>query len=290
MKYTQPLNEVEDAHYVNGDPTIGQTGSIIPAGALENPQREIVNAITDAGLTPSASNNSQLAQAISAKITAATSAIQTQINGKQATLTGAATSIASSNLTASRAVISNSSGKVAVSSTTSTELDYVHGVTSAIQNQINGKAGLSSNNNFTGTNTFVTQATSDRSQKPATTDWVKNWKEETTETVHVVVETYINGKSWYRVYDDKWIEQGGEIKCQSAWSSLTFLKPFANTNYHISGSSANNSLAQFTAQGTGAGTFASFMGLSTTGCQVYTGDDESFNNAYCRWFACGKGV
>jgi hypothetical protein len=80
-----------------------------------------------------------------------TSAIQTQIDAKQATITGAATTITTSNLTASRAVISNatgkvavsatpdSSGKVAVSSVTSTELSYVSGVTSAIQTQIDSK-------------------------------------------------------------------------------------------------------------------------------------------------------
>ncbi len=68
-----------------------------------------------------------------------TSAIQTQIDSKQATITGGASTIASSNLTASRALVSNSSGKVAVSSTTDTELGYVHGVTSAIQTQINSK-------------------------------------------------------------------------------------------------------------------------------------------------------
>ena len=66
-----------------------------------------------------------------------TSAIQTQLNSKQATLTGAATSIASSNLTASRALTSDVSGKVAVSSVTSTELDYLSGVTSSVQTQIN---------------------------------------------------------------------------------------------------------------------------------------------------------
>ena len=68
-----------------------------------------------------------------------TSAIQTQINGKQATVTGAATTIANSDLTANRALISNSSGKVAVSEVTSTELGYLDGVTSAIQTQINNK-------------------------------------------------------------------------------------------------------------------------------------------------------
>jgi len=68
-----------------------------------------------------------------------TSAIQTQINSKQATITGAATTIDDANLTASRAVISNASGKVAVSAVTDTELGYLDGVTSAIQTQINSK-------------------------------------------------------------------------------------------------------------------------------------------------------
>ena len=72
-------------------------------------------------------------------LTNVTSDIQTQINGKQATITGAASTITSSNLTASKALISNGSGKVAVLDTTSTELGYVHGVTSAIQTQINSK-------------------------------------------------------------------------------------------------------------------------------------------------------
>jgi hypothetical protein len=68
-----------------------------------------------------------------------TSAIQTQIDGKQATITGAATTIDDADLTASRAVISNASGKVAVSDVTDTELGYLDGVTSAVQTQIDGK-------------------------------------------------------------------------------------------------------------------------------------------------------
>ena len=73
-------------------------------------------------------------------VSGVTSAIQTQLNGKQATITGAATTITGSDLTASRVVVSNGSGKIDVSSTTSTELGYVHGVTSDIQTQINAKA------------------------------------------------------------------------------------------------------------------------------------------------------
>ena len=72
-----------------------------------------------------------------------TSAIQTQLDGKQASITGGASSITSSNLTASRALVSNSSGKVASSSVTSAELGYVSGVTSAIQTQLGNKLSTS---------------------------------------------------------------------------------------------------------------------------------------------------
>lgn len=65
--------------------------------------------------------------------------ITTLINGKEATITGAATTITSSDLTADKAVVSNASGKIAVSVVTSTELGYLSGVNSAIQTQINGK-------------------------------------------------------------------------------------------------------------------------------------------------------
>lgn len=74
-----------------------------------------------------------------------TSAIQTQIDSKQATITGGASTIVSSNLTADRALVSNGSGKVAVSSVTATELGYVSGVTNAIQTQIGTKLTASNN-------------------------------------------------------------------------------------------------------------------------------------------------
>lgn len=79
-----------------------------------------------------------------------TSNIQTQLNGKQATISGGASTITSSNLTTSRALISNSSGKVAVSTVTSTELGYLDGVTSSIQTQLDGKAASSHTHNYAG--------------------------------------------------------------------------------------------------------------------------------------------
>jgi len=73
-----------------------------------------------------------------------TSSIQTQIDGKQATITGGASTITSSNLTATRALVSDGSGKVSVSTVTSTELGHLSGVTSAIQTQLDAKVGLTS--------------------------------------------------------------------------------------------------------------------------------------------------
>ena len=90
------------------------------------------------------------------------SAIQTQLNNTNASLTdnsnriasnfsntaavearrvaniaGAVSTITTADLTASKAVVSDGSGKVAVSAVTATELGYVDGVTSAIQTQLN---------------------------------------------------------------------------------------------------------------------------------------------------------
>ncbi len=67
------------------------------------------------------------------------SAIQTQLDAKQATITGSASTIDTESLTADRAVISNGSQKIAVSDVTSTELGYLDGVTSAVQTQIDSK-------------------------------------------------------------------------------------------------------------------------------------------------------
>ena len=89
-----------------------------------------------------------------------TSAIQTQLDSKQATITGGATTIDTEDLTFDRALISSASGKVAVSVTSATELSYVDGVTSAIQTQLDAKA--SSTHNHTTANLTGFQVASGR--------------------------------------------------------------------------------------------------------------------------------
>ena len=65
MDYNKPFDQTNPAAgYVNGNPATNTAGSIPCAEGLEFPQREIVAAITAAGLTPSNADLTQLLQAI----------------------------------------------------------------------------------------------------------------------------------------------------------------------------------------------------------------------------------
>ena len=64
-------------------------------------------------------------------------------NGKQDAITGAASTVTTSNLTTNRVLISNASGKIATNAVTDTELNYLSGVTSNIQTQLNSKIASS---------------------------------------------------------------------------------------------------------------------------------------------------
>lgn len=53
-----------------------------------------------------------------------------------------------------------------------------------------------------------------------------------------IIETYIDNSSWYRIWaidstGKRWCEQGGTNYRTSTTNTITFLKPFANTNYTI---------------------------------------------------------
>lgn len=49
--------------------------------------------------------------------------------------------------------------------------------------------------------------------------------------IRFVKETYKSGTSWYRVWSDGWIEQGGVIP--NSTTSVTLHKPFTNTDYGV---------------------------------------------------------
>lgn len=84
----------------------------------------------------------------------AITATATELNNIPPAISGAATSVLSSDLSSGKVLISDGNGKIAASSGVSvTELNYVDGVTSSIQTQIDAKAPLL-NPVFSGTATI----------------------------------------------------------------------------------------------------------------------------------------
>lgn len=61
----------------------------------------------------------------------------------------------------------------------------------------------------------------------------------------VITSHYVNGASWYRVWSDGWIEQGGRcsnFESDTRYANVTYLKPFKNNNYTITVSGLNSGM------------------------------------------------
>lgn len=130
------------------------SGVTSPLQAQINAKQATINGAASTIVSSNLTNNRALVSNGSGKVAVSTvtdteigylsgvtSPLQTQINAKQATINGAASTIVSSNLTTNRALVSNPDGKVAVSAVTLSELEYLSGVTSPVQDQLNGKLG-----------------------------------------------------------------------------------------------------------------------------------------------------
>lgn len=89
----------------------------------------------------------------------------------------------------------------------------------------------------------------------------------------VVIQNYKNGTSWYRVWSDGWIEQGGLIGTNSnANQWLGFPRAFSNTNYvFVSAADGYNSKANI-----------GITGKQTTGVVF----DNEYSSNY-NWYVCG---
>ena len=90
-----------------------------------------------------------------------------------------------------------------------------------------------------------------------------------------ITETYVNGTSWYRVWSDGWIEQGGETTTNG--TTVKFLKAFSNANYTI-----NMTCTQV------VGNYEppSCIDLTATSFKA-TRMGVTGNNGKARWYACG---
>ncbi len=93
----------------------------------------------------------------------------------------------------------------------------------------------------------------------------------------VVVTNYVNGTSWYRVWSDGWIEQGGFVSNapNNTNTTVTFLKKFSNTNYSAL---ANASVMQH---------WANIPTKAAASMIVYVNDYGNKNPSSFHWRACG---
>lgn len=99
----------------------------------------------------------------------------------------------------------------------------------------------------------------------------------------VVVQSYNSGASWYRVWSDGWVEQGGvpNISITEDYQDITITlqKPMKNLNYHVSVTSVYYK-----------GQFAPTIDNKTT-TSFMLNDVVAYKSAYKpTWYACGMGA
>ena len=103
--------------------------------------------------------------------------------------------------------------------------------------------------------------------------------------IRTIVETYRSGTSWYRVYSDGWCEQGGIYdngsNAREIYTSLTFLKPYANVNYIVNILGTREGTGNYK-QSTGS-TSKTTQGI-TIGLYGFGSSDYA---RYIQWRACG---
>lgn len=93
-----------------------------------------------------------------------------------------------------------------------------------------------------------------------------------------LVDSYHNGTSWYRVYSDGWVEQGGIVANTGAnhVATISLLKPYTDTNYIVTTGQENSAGAK------GVGDIGQMGTKTTSSFQSYQYHDVIIN-----WQACG---
>ena len=155
----------------------------------------------------------------------------------QEPIIGAASSVLSSNLTESRSVISNANGKLDVSSTTATELGYVHGVTSNIQTQLNGKANVDlSNLDATGQAKFDAKANVSNTVTTDTAQTISGVKTFSDGTLHTLKPVLLKQNN---------ANEGGQIDFERSNNSVLKTNPYIDlliNTIRFIGINSNNDL------------------------------------------------
>ena len=129
---------------------------------------------------------------------------------------------------------------------TATSNDNILYSSMSCRRQVNGSPVVSNLGTYVDSNgvnyclaTTYTENYADNSDKIVTTAFLTNrWttsKATTTSSASksrpaVVIQNYVSGKNWYRVWSDGWIEQGGQISVTNT-ATVNLLKPYTQKNY-----------------------------------------------------------
>lgn len=153
MKYVPPLGAADpNASYHDGNPEAGILGSIVPAAAIERPQREILSVLAAAGIVPSDTDNAQLAAAISALILAQKIKLTDRVNLTDSATAASATAVKAA-YDAAESKLSLSGGTVTGSLSIRNILDLI-GTAPATEQEL-GLYLLDKNSNIMGGHDFV---------------------------------------------------------------------------------------------------------------------------------------
>lgn len=104
-----------------------------------------------------------------------------------------------------------------------------------------------------------------------------------------IAETYHNGSSWYRVWSDGFIEQGGHkiVASDTQNSPVSFIKNFSNTDYTlVTNSSRTSTQSASTSNATQNFVFtysAATNSMTTSGFNFSRTSSVMIHN----WYACG---
>lgn len=145
-----------------------------------------------------------------------------------------------------------------------------------------GNQTFTGNNTFSGTNSFTGNVTISGSSfnftkcttKATTTSTASNSK------VAVIVQNYKNGNSWYRVWSDGWIEQGGAVSTtNNGEKSVSLIKTMTTTNYFVTAQTTGSRINNVTYLNS-----YTIVSRTTSGFTLYVGytDDRT-----TLWYACG---
>ena len=103
-----------------------------------------------------------------------------------------------------------------------------------------------------------------------------------------ITETYHNGTSWYRVWSDGFIEQGGVL---TSSGFVTFLKPYSNNNFtcvfnrHYPRKTTSHTSSTTTANRNTIAGSTQYGSIDGTGVYLPASDENGCDGI--RWYACG---